>query len=93
MILTFPTYSLRRTGGQYLRFFSTHKPLRAPEGFGMSLPKPPAMSHLSTEQDHKDAAEWAQLFAVAEKKIPRELVVLSFSRSSGPGGQVRLSRI
>ncbi|KAF9558823.1 hypothetical protein CPC08DRAFT_638447 [Agrocybe pediades] len=52
-----------------------------------NLPKPPPLSSLSSEQDHKDALEWVQHFSATEKKIPKELVELSFSRSSGPGGQ------
>ncbi|PPQ84014.1 hypothetical protein CVT25_000560 [Psilocybe cyanescens] len=42
---------------------------------------------LVSEKDNADAAEWVKRFTSIEKRIPKELVELSFSRSSGPGGQ------
>ena len=54
-----------------------------------TLPNPPPLHALITEQDNAKASEWLKEFSSAEKKIPKELVELSFSRSSGPGGQVR----
>jgi hypothetical protein len=53
------------------------------------LPKPPPLSELLTEEDNADASAWVARFGGAIGKIPKELVELSFSRSSGPGGQVR----
>lgn len=52
------------------------------------LPKPPSLSELLTEEDNANASAWVTRFEGAAGKIPRELVELSFSRSSGPGGQV-----
>ena len=52
------------------------------------LPKPPLLSELLTEEDNTNALEWMTRFGGAAGKIPKELVELSFSRSSGPGGQV-----
>ncbi|KAF8963173.1 RF-1 domain-containing protein [Flammula alnicola] len=52
-----------------------------------NLPKPPPISDLITEKDNADALAWVTEFSGTDKKIPRELVELSFSRSSGPGGQ------
>ncbi|PPQ95454.1 hypothetical protein CVT26_008473 [Gymnopilus dilepis] len=52
-----------------------------------TLPNPPPLHALITEQDNAKASEWLKEFSSAEKKIPKELVELSFSRSSGPGGQ------
>ncbi|KAF9532659.1 RF-1 domain-containing protein [Crepidotus variabilis] len=51
------------------------------------LPKPPELSALATESDHVEALTWVKDFASPQNKIKRELVELSFSRSSGPGGQ------
>ncbi|KAH9481866.1 Peptidyl-tRNA hydrolase ICT1, mitochondrial [Psilocybe cubensis] len=45
------------------------------------------ISELVSEKDNKDASEWVERFGSTEKRIPKELVELSFSRSSGPGGQ------
>jgi len=52
------------------------------------LPKPPSLSELLTEEDNANASAWVTQFGGAAGKIPKELVELSFSRSSGPGGQV-----
>ena len=51
-----------------------------------SLPKPPIISKLVTEQDTEEARTWAAQFV--NVKVPKETVEFSFSRSSGPGGQV-----
>ena len=50
------------------------------------LPKPPIISKLVTEQDTEEARTWATQFV--NVKVPKETVEFSFSRSSGPGGQV-----
>jgi len=55
-------------------------------GIASGLPKPPKLSGLVTEEDNVDASAWVAQFGAAGK-IPKELVELSFSRSSGPGGQ------
>ncbi|KAF8903707.1 RF-1 domain-containing protein [Gymnopilus junonius] len=52
-----------------------------------ALPKPPLLSQLVTEKDNAEASDWLKQFCLVEKKIPKELVEVSFSRSSGPGGQ------
>jgi len=49
------------------------------------LPKPPIISKIVTAQDIDDARTWATRFV--RVKVPKESVELSFSRSSGPGGQ------
>ena len=51
------------------------------------LPKPPSISELATEQDTEEARTWATQFV--NVRVPKEAVDFSFSRSSGPGGQVR----
>ena len=51
-----------------------------------SLPKAPIISKLVTEQDTEQARTWVTQFVNA--KVPKETVEFSFSRSSGPGGQV-----
>ena len=50
------------------------------------LPKPPIISKLVTEQDTEEARTWVTQFV--NVKVPKETVEFSFSRSSGPGGQV-----
>ena len=50
------------------------------------LPKPPILSKLVTEQDTEEARSWVTQFV--NVKVPKETVEFSFSRSSGPGGQV-----
>ncbi|KAK7037773.1 hypothetical protein VNI00_010734 [Paramarasmius palmivorus] len=52
---------------------------------GKPLPTPPSVVTLETSEDSSKARAWVSQFS--EKKIPRNLVELSFSRSSGPGGQ------
>lgn len=55
----------------------------------LSLPIPPALSNLANKADISGAREWLNAFRSAT--VPRNLVELSFARSSGPGGQVRVS--
>jgi len=50
------------------------------------LPNPPIISELITEEDAEEARTWATQFV--NNKVPKEAVDFSFSRSSGPGGQV-----
>jgi len=54
----------------------------------LSLPIPPALLSLETKADGAGAREWLSVFRNAT--VPRNLVELSFARSSGPGGQVRV---
>lgn len=51
-----------------------------------NLPKPPAVLFLAPEHE-KEARAWLTSFRTAAA-VPKDLVELSFSRSSGPGGQV-----
>jgi len=53
---------------------------------GLSLPIPPALLSLETKADTASAREWLDAFKVVT--VPRNMVELSFARSSGPGGQV-----
>lgn len=53
-----------------------------------SLPKPPPLAQLVTEKDNAEAADWIAQFSAPNVKIPKDVVELTFSRSSGPGGQV-----
>jgi len=53
-----------------------------------TLPEPPPIAQLVTEQDNAKASDWIAEFAAPNMRIPRDLVELTFSRSSGPGGQV-----
>lgn len=54
-----------------------------------SLPIPPALCSLENRADIAGAREWLNAFRGAI--VPRNQVELSFARSSGPGGQVRVS--
>jgi len=54
----------------------------------LSLPIPPALSSLETKADTAGARGWLNAFRDAP--VPGDLVELSFARSSGPGGQVRV---
>ena len=56
-----------------------------------ALPKPPIISMLITEQDTEEARTWLTQFV--NVKVPKESVEFSFSRSSGPGGQVIWSHL
>lgn len=52
-----------------------------------SLSHPPQLLKLKDASDNAKAQEWIDQFLLYD--IPRDVVQLSFSRSSGPGGQVR----
>lgn len=51
-----------------------------------TLPIPPSTVSLSCTEDQEGAKAWLRTFEDA-KTIPKNLVELTFSRSSGPGGQ------
>ncbi|KAJ7220300.1 hypothetical protein GGX14DRAFT_355290 [Mycena pura] len=53
------------------------------------IPLPPPITSLKSE-DYASARTWIESFRVA--RIPRGSVALSFSRSSGPGGQASAQR-
>ena len=55
----------------------------------LSLPIPPALFELKNKGEIAGAREWLNAFR--NSTVPRNLVELSFARSSGPGGQVRVS--
>ncbi|OAX41458.1 hypothetical protein K503DRAFT_662656, partial [Rhizopogon vinicolor AM-OR11-026] len=50
------------------------------------LPTPPPTASLSRAKEQEGARAWLRSFGEA-KTIPKNLVELTFSRSSGPGGQ------
>lgn len=50
------------------------------------LPPPPSLTTLETPQHAREARQWLSQFKAAAT-VPRYLVELTFSRSSGPGGQ------
>ena len=64
-----------------LRVFHASAPI-------LSLPIPPALFSLETRADTAGAREWLNAFT--NMTVPRNMVELSFARSSGPGGQVRV---
>ncbi|KAG2132952.1 hypothetical protein DEU56DRAFT_811412 [Suillus clintonianus] len=51
-----------------------------------TLPIPPSTASLSCAEDQEGAKVWLRSFEEA-KTVPKSLVELTFSRSSGPGGQ------
>ncbi|KAI0806222.1 hypothetical protein BC629DRAFT_1590626 [Irpex lacteus] len=51
-----------------------------------TLPPPPKLLALATSEDNAQARSWLSQFRT-HTAIPKELVELSFARSSGPGGQ------
>lgn len=51
-----------------------------------TLPIPPSAASLSCAEDQERAKVWLRTFEDA-KTVPKNLVELTFSRSSGPGGQ------
>ncbi|KAG2075468.1 hypothetical protein BDR04DRAFT_1005973 [Suillus decipiens] len=51
-----------------------------------TLPIPPLTASLSCAEDQENAKVWLRSFEDA-KTVPKNLVELTFSRSSGPGGQ------
>ncbi|KAI0044285.1 hypothetical protein FA95DRAFT_1497345 [Auriscalpium vulgare] len=56
-----------------------------------ALPLPPALTRLENSEDTKTARDWLARFRAAS--IPKDLVELSFSRSSGPGGQQNVNKV
>ncbi|KAI0090358.1 RF-1 domain-containing protein [Irpex rosettiformis] len=50
-----------------------------------TLPNPPKLPALATPTDNAQARTWLSQFQT--QTIPKDLVELSFARSSGPGGQ------
>lgn len=52
------------------------------------LPVPPPLQSLVTSQDTQAARGWLEKFKGVT--IPKDVVEVTFSRSSGPGGQVRV---
>ncbi|GAA5978090.1 hypothetical protein JCM11641_006623 [Rhodosporidiobolus odoratus] len=53
-----------------------------------TLPRPPSLASLDTQEDMQIARKWAQAFeAVSADDWPKNLTEATFSRSSGPGGQ------
>ncbi|GAA5824152.1 hypothetical protein JCM11251_001542 [Rhodosporidiobolus azoricus] len=56
--------------------------------FSSSLPRPPPLAALKTQEDMHHAKQWIGAFErVSAEEWPKHLVETSFSRSSGPGGQ------
>ncbi|KAI6155500.1 hypothetical protein BKA82DRAFT_188769 [Pisolithus tinctorius] len=51
-----------------------------------TLPLPPSLTTLETLQHAREARQWLSQFRAAAA-VPKHLVELTFSRSSGPGGQ------
>ncbi|KAJ8588890.1 hypothetical protein M405DRAFT_852353 [Rhizopogon salebrosus TDB-379] len=51
-----------------------------------TLPIPPSTASLSRAEEQEGARVWLRSFGEA-KTVPKNLVELTFSRSSGPGGQ------
>lgn len=82
--------NLPRYGLQTLKTYShSNRPIRL-YGTIPNLPIPPALSELSTDDDNKAARVWVDQFKAIS--LPRTVVELTFARSPGPGGQVRISR-
>jgi hypothetical protein len=54
-----------------------------------NLPVPPNLLQLVTSSDSTEARSWITRFQ--SSSIPKDLVRMTFSRSSGPGGQVSQS--
>ncbi|KAG1833252.1 hypothetical protein DFJ58DRAFT_691677, partial [Suillus subalutaceus] len=52
-----------------------------------TLPVPPLIASLSCAEDQEGAKVWLRVFEDG-KTVPKNLVELTFSRSSGHGGQV-----
>ncbi|CAA7261425.1 unnamed protein product [Cyclocybe aegerita] len=59
----------------------------APSASSRSLPEPPDFSQLTTEKQHAAASKWVSEFTAPDVQVTKDLVDISFSRSSGPGGQ------
>jgi peptidyl-tRNA hydrolase ICT1 len=71
---------------QRLRYFAS-----GANNAGISgLPAPPLLTTLASEEDHNTASSWLDSFrtlGTGDRRMPRDVGELSFSRSSGPGGQ------
>ena len=83
--------SLRRWGQlNVLHFLKSWPPLRSTPSRnahqGNTLPIPPHISALESPEDATEARAWLARFK--KQSIPKGLVEMTFSRSSGPGGQV-----
>lgn len=52
-----------------------------------TVPTPPALKTLVSPEDMDEARRWVERFE--RTGVPKSLVEVTFSRSSGPGGQVR----
>ncbi|GAA5820543.1 hypothetical protein JCM3770_003850 [Rhodotorula araucariae] len=53
-----------------------------------TVPKPPPLATLATQDDMRNARDWIAAFErVSAEDWPKHLTEASFSRSSGPGGQ------
>lgn len=58
---------------------------------GNALPIPPSIATLESSKDMVEARSWISRFGAVT--IPKGLVEMSFSRSSGPGGQVCIPQL
>ncbi|KAL4062885.1 hypothetical protein V8B97DRAFT_1947919 [Scleroderma yunnanense] len=67
--------------------FSIHEQLSlSRRSLHKALPSPPPVSSLKTLEHERKARQWLAEFRAAGT-VPKHLVELAFSRSSGPGGQ------
>jgi len=73
-----PRVLVQLLGVRTPRHRSKHRP-------ATSLPTPPPLSNLATSKDAAAARDWVARFRGS--RIPRAVVDIAFSRSSGPGGQ------
>ncbi|KAJ7036818.1 RF-1 domain-containing protein [Mycena alexandri] len=71
-----------RTCAKFLQVFLARN---AHSGSHRPIPLPPRLSTLESVQETASAREWISQFRALD--IPKAAVQLSFSRSSGPGGQ------
>ena len=74
---------------RYMHTVPTSPPITTPP----PLPTPPALSELHNEKENAAAEAWVKAFSEAPTGITRDMVELSFSRSSGPGGQARFTPV
>jgi hypothetical protein len=56
--------------------------------YAVPPPEVRTLAALTSEEDHSAASKWLSTFTVED--IPKTAYEVSYSRSSGPGGQVRL---
>ncbi|GAA5851091.1 hypothetical protein JCM8547_004130 [Rhodosporidiobolus lusitaniae] len=62
--------------------------LSSPARLLSTLPRPPSLAALSTQEEMQQAKQWIATFdKVSSADWPKHLTEASFSRSSGPGGQ------